>query len=56
MAFQVDVIQSYRDAGRETDLNNIVWSNRMTYDAITMGCSSSRTKHLAELRRELGLP
>jgi len=54
--FQESVIASYAEAGRLTDLNNIVWSNRMTYDAVFMGCSQSSVKHLKELRDELGLP
>lgn len=55
MAFQQDVIAAYAKAGRQTDLNNVVWSNRMTYDAAMMGYPASRAKHLAELNAALGL-
>lgn len=55
VAFQQDVDAAYREAGQALDLDNVVWSCRMTYDATTIGYSASRAKHLAELRAALGL-
>jgi len=55
VAFQQDVIAAYAEAGRQTDLNNVVWSARCTWDARDIGWEASRIKHLAELRAELGL-
>jgi hypothetical protein len=55
IAFQQDVIAAYTEAGRAPDLANVVWSNRMTYDAVTQGYPLARARHLAELRRQLGI-
>ncbi len=56
IAFQQDVIACYREANQTPDLLNVVWSNRMTYDAHDLGYPASRAKHLRELRVELGAP
>jgi hypothetical protein len=55
IAFQQDVLAAYKEAGRAPDVANVVWSNRMTYDAHDIGYPASRAKHLAELRAALGL-
>ncbi len=56
VAFEGEVVDTYVQAGRTPDLTNVVWAARMVYDAVTMGYPASRTKHLRELRIELGLP
>lgn len=53
--FQKDVQAAYQHAGHALDLANVVWSNRMTYDATTMGYPASRAKHLRELQVALGI-
>lgn len=55
VAFQGDVMKAYEAAGQPLDVGNVVWSNRMTYDALEMGYPGSRAKHLAALRAQLGL-
>ena len=56
LVFQQLVMDTYREAGQALDLSNVVWSARMQYDAATtMSYSASTNKHLAELRKELGL-
>ena len=51
-----EVARAYQDAGQPLDVANVVWSNRMTSDAVTsIGYAASRIKHEAELRRALGL-
>ena len=53
--FQKDVQAAYAKAGQALDLMNVVWSNRMTYDAVEMDYPASRAKHLTELYIALGL-
>lgn len=56
VAFQQDVINAYASVGRQTDLNNVVWSARMVFDATAggMGYPAARQKHLQVLKQELG--
>ena len=57
--FQKDVQSAYKLADKELDLSNVVWSNRMTWDARDIGYPSSRRKHLygpGELYDQLHLP
>lgn len=54
LAFQQDVQRQYAQAGQALDLSNVVWSNRMTYDAVSMGYAAARTKHLHALWVALG--
>lgn len=48
---------TYAEAGHELDLNNVVWSARMVYDATARPITyeDARQRHLQELRRQLGL-
>ena len=55
IAFQHDVVGAYQAAGQVPDLLNVVWSNRMVWDARDLGYAASRAKHLRELKRVLGL-
>lgn len=49
VAFEQDVVATYRRYFRQPDLENVVWAARMVYDAVEMGYPASRAKHLAEL-------
>jgi hypothetical protein len=52
-----EIAAVYREAGREPDLYAMVWAVRMQYDAdVGMMWLAAKAKHLAELRKELGLP
>lgn len=56
VAFQADVMQAYADAGHPLDLANVVWSNRVTWDARDIGYPAARAKHLTTLKAQLGHP
>lgn len=55
IAFQANVLFEYQRAGQPADVANVVWSNRMVWDAASIGYAISRAKHLRELDAALGL-
>jgi hypothetical protein len=55
VTFTNDAIAAYEAAGVRPDYAAAVWLARMQFDAVTIGYSASRAKHLASLKSALGI-
>jgi hypothetical protein len=56
LAFTSDAVAIYQAAGVRPDQNAVVWLGRMQFDAVTIGYSAARAKHLGQLRDTLNGP
>lgn len=53
--FAEDVVEAYKAAGADPDIQAVGWLGRMQFDAVYIDYPLARLKHLGELCRALGL-
>jgi hypothetical protein len=56
LAFTSDAVAVYLAAGVRPDQTAVIWLGRMQFDAVTMGYTAARAKHLAQLKEALAPP